>query len=199
MHQAIRLEVYGTLARSLDERQTASMRMIVVAGPPGSGKSTLARGLARRLDAPLFDKDRVREALFGPNHVEYSREQDDLVCAAIHAVVRGEARRREVLVLDGRTYSRREQVDALVAVADEIGAELHVFLCECSAKTAARRVAADRERGAHPAANRSPELARAIQEAFEPLALPHHVVDTDALDGDAAVEYALACLRNGNS
>jgi predicted kinase len=199
MHRSIRLEVYGTLARSLVERQTASMRVIAVAGPPGSGKSTLARGLARRLDAPLFDKDRVREALFGPDHVEYSREQDDLVCAAIHAVVRGEARRCEVLVLDGRTYSRREQVDALVAVAGEIGAELCMLLCTCSAETAARRVAADRERGSHPAANRSPELALEVHASFEPLVIPHHIVDTDALDGDAAVEFALACLRIAKS
>lgn len=170
------------------------MFVVATAGLPGSGKSTLARALGRALAAPVFDKDRVRAALYAPDHVEYSREQDDLVCAALHALIALEARRglRPAVVLDGRTYSLRAQVDALGAAVREAGAELVLFHCVCSPQVAARRVETDR--GTHPATDRGPELVHRVAERFEPLEVPHRVLDTEHLSPLQALTAALAHL-----
>ncbi|MCK6449175.1 MAG: ATP-binding protein [Planctomycetes bacterium] len=155
------------------------MFVIAFAGLPGSGKSTLARAVGRALGVPVFDKDRVRAALFGPDHVEYSRDQDDDVSAALHALVVREARRRRrsVWVLDGRTYSRRAQVESLARTAEEAGATLILFHCVCSAACAKSRVVA--ESGTHPAANRTAELVDDVASRFERIELPHCVLDTE--------------------
>ncbi|MBI5432093.1 MAG: AAA family ATPase [Planctomycetes bacterium] len=183
------------------------MFVVAFAGLPGSGKSTLARALGLALGAPVLDKDRVRAALYEPGLVEYASEQDDIVCAAIHTVVREEARRAryDTVVLDGRTYARRAQVDALLGLVRELRAELVVFHCACSLETAERRVARnavqDATRGvanaaaqpaAHPAANRGPELVRALHASFEALMVPHRVIDTELLSEDEALAYVLA-------
>jgi adenylylsulfate kinase len=166
--------------------------VVAFAGLPGSGKSTLANAVGRALGAPVFDKDRVRAALFEPNAVEYTREQDDLVIAAIHATVRGEARlcKRAVVVLDGRTYSRRADVAALAELAREIGARLALVHCTCSVECARARVRADRER--HLARDRSPELVDAIAARFEAIALPHFTLDTERFTPDAALALVLS-------
>ncbi|MCC6409742.1 MAG: ATP-binding protein [Planctomycetes bacterium] len=167
------------------------MFVVAFAGLPGSGKSTLARALGLALGAPVLDKDRVRAALYEPGLVEYSSEQDDIVSAAIHTVVREEARRarHDTVVLDGRTYARRAQVDALLGLVRELRAELVVFQCTCSLETAERRVARHAD---HPAANRGPELVRALHASFETLMVPHRVIDTDLLSEEEALAYALA-------
>ena len=53
--------------------------IVQLAGLPGTGKSSLATELVRRLGsrALLLDKDRIRHALFGPEHTLYTRQQDD--------------------------------------------------------------------------------------------------------------------------
>jgi len=61
--------------------------LVAFAGLPGTGKSTLARRVASELGAPLFDKDRVRDALFGPDHVAYTREQDDFVVEVLFQAI----------------------------------------------------------------------------------------------------------------
>jgi cytidylate kinase len=53
--------------------------LLIFAGLPGTGKSTLARALAPRLNATILDKDLVREAMFGPDRITFTTEQDDVV------------------------------------------------------------------------------------------------------------------------
>lgn len=178
------------------ERPTLrAMILIAMAGLPASGKSTLARALAKALGAPVFDKDRVRAALFEPSHVEYSREQDDLVLAAIREVVRRGAAsaRLPLVVLDGRTYSRREQVDELVAFASELGARLEIFECVCSDASARARLAADE--GSHPAKNRDFASYSRIRANREPIEREHLVLDTDANSVDELVARCLERIR----
>ncbi len=52
--------------------------LIAMAGLPGTGKTILATALAARTGAVTLDKDRVRAALFPPDVLDYSSEQDDL-------------------------------------------------------------------------------------------------------------------------
>ena len=174
------------------------MKLVALAGLPGTGKSTLARELARRLAAPLLDKDRVRAALFAPSEIEYSREQDDLVMECIHRAVELHARRARVpaVVLDGRTYSRRAQVEELRALAARLATPLALIECTAAPGTVRARLARDAEEVAHPAANRSFELYRRLRETAEPVAGAKLVLVTDERPLAELVTEALAYVRS---
>jgi len=168
------------------------MRILAFAGLPGSGKSTLARRLAQERGAPRLDKDEWRARLFAAEELAYSRAQDDEVMARIHAEVERLAAcgAREV-VLDGRTYSKRVQVEALRKLAARVGAELVLIECVCAREVAAERLARDRARGAHPAANRGPELLARLAAEAEPITGPKFVLETTS----EGPETLLARLR----
>jgi len=169
------------------------MKIVALAGLPGTGKSTLARGLAVRLRAPLLDKDRVRAALFAPEEIEYSREQDDLVMECIHRAVEFHSGRGRApaVVLDGRTYSRRAQAEALRTLARRLAAPLVWLECTASAAAVRARLEEDRERD-HPAANRSWELYERLRASAEPLDGPKLVLATDERRPEELLEAALA-------
>jgi adenylylsulfate kinase len=133
--------------------------LIALAGLPGAGKSTLARVLAAELGAPVFDKDTVRAALFGPDRIEYSREQDDLCWElTLRAAAWELARRRPACaILDGRTYCRAGQVEALRTFAARAGLPLLLVECTCGEAAACERLAGDAGR---PAGTRRPTEVR---------------------------------------
>jgi predicted kinase len=170
------------------------LKLVALAGLPGTGKSTLARALAARLGAPLLDKDRVRAALFAPEEIEYGREQDDLVMACIHRAVEFHAARGRVpaVVLDGRTYSRRTQVEELRALATRLSAPLVLVECTASRATVRERLEHDERTGGHPAGNRSFELHERLRAEAEPIPEPKLVLVTDAAPLAELVETVLA-------
>ena len=140
----------------------------------------------------MLDKDAIRAELFAPERIEYSRAQDDLCCAAMHGraaalLAAGE----RAVVLDGRTYSRRDQVEALEAFARSIAADLAIVECVAPEAVVAERLARDARAGLHPAANRSIELHRALAAAAEPIERAHLVVDTSV---GTAPEHLARCL-----
>lgn len=170
------------------------MKLVALAGLPGTGKSTLARELAARLEAPLLDKDRVRAALFAPDEIEYSREQDDLVLACIHRAVEFHALRARVaaVVLDGRTYSRAAQVATLRALSTRLAAPLALIECRAEPAVVRARLERDQQTAAHPAANRSLALYERLRREAEPIAEPKLVLATDERPLAELVEAALA-------
>ena len=159
------------------------MIVIALAGLPGTGKSTLARALAPVLGAPILDKDAVRAELFAAHEIDYGSEQDEACMRAIHERVVELAGHEPPagpahVILDGRTYSRREQVQALQALAARIAAPLLLVECTCSKTLALERLARDAAGGGHPAGNRGPALYRRLRASADPLPEPRLVIDT---------------------
>lgn len=165
-----------------------------MAGLPGTGKTTLARRLAQALDAPHLDKDRVRAALFD-QRVEYSPAQNDFCCEILYRAVGWLAERggTRYAVLDGRTYARRKQVEALRASLEPRGIRARFVRCVCRPEVARARLSA--ERGAHIAGDRVPELYDRLVAVQQPLDEVHHVVDTSDGVDDAAWAACLAYAR----
>src|SRR5689334_14318867 len=108
--------------------------LIAMAGLPGTGKSTLAQQIARALSGAVLDKDTLRAVLFPPALIEYSTEQDDF-CMSLLFQTAGYILRKDphqYVILDGRTYSRRYQVEAVKEVAARLKTQLKIIECICS-------------------------------------------------------------------
>jgi predicted kinase len=151
--------------------------LILMAGLPGTGKSTLSRALAAELGGTVIDKDRVRGALFDPADIEYSTEQDEF-CMRVMLKVAGYIFRKDPLrrvFLDGRTFSRRYQLDRATGYAKAIGQPWHILECVCD-QTARKRLQDDL---AHVAVNRDFNLYLQVKARFEEIILPKTVIDTD--------------------
>ena len=166
-----------------------------MAGLPGSGKSTLARELAVRTSGRVLSKDEVRHATFQPEEIEYSSRQDDF-CLRVMLETAGYLLARSpgrAIFLDGRTFSRRYQVENVITAATGLHQPWRILECVCPDETARRRLAADAEGGAHPAGNRDYELYLEVKARFETITLAKTVIDTER-PIEACVQQALAVL-----
>ncbi len=151
-----------------------------MAGLPGTGKSTLARVLAEKLPALVLDKDTIRAALFPAGEIEYSARQDDFVIGILFQVAEYHFQKdpRRIVILDGRTFSKKPQVDTLLRYCREHGRELKVIYCSCSEEVARARLEQDVSSGRHPASDRDFSLYLRVQAQSDPLEVPHLPVDT---------------------
>jgi predicted kinase len=172
--------------------------LIMMAGLQGSGKSTLARQLAEILPGVVLDKDPIRAALFPPALIEYTTVQDDF-CVNIMLQVAEYILRKDpgaYVILDGRPYSRRYQVEAVVDFAAKLPDTLKIIHCVCSDETAKARL--DRDRGIHPAQDRTYELYLETKRRFEPIERPRLLVNTDNPIAEC-LESCLDYIRNDSS
>lgn len=151
--------------------------IVAMAGLPATGKSTLAQALAD--SGVVLDKDVIRSVLFPPDYVEYSSEQDDFCQALMLETAEYLIKRHPGvrIFLDGRTFSRRYQIDGVIEAARRLNTEWRVIECVCDEATARLRLEASRQ--SHLARNRSYELYRDLRAQFEPIAVPKLVVNTD--------------------
>jgi hypothetical protein len=145
----------------------------------------------------ILSKDIVRSALFPPPVLDYSAAQDDLAMSAVFAAAKLilTADRDRIVLLDGRTFSRTTQVDALLALGRDLGQEPRVIECICDAAVARARLDKDAATGEHPAGNRTAALYAAVSTTAEPLALPRLTLDTGQLPAEECVVRALEYLR----
>jgi adenylylsulfate kinase len=162
---------------------------VMLAGLPGTGKSTLARAVSARLGGTVLDKDRVREALFPGALTDYTRKQDDLCVRAMleAAAYLTEKRRTPFVFIDGRTFSRHEQIDEVAQAAERAGARWRILHVTCADAIAEERLS--RRDPENPAKNRDVALYRRVKESFEPITYPK--LDVDTTEGVHAVADAV--------
>lgn len=166
--------------------------LIAMAGLSGTGKSTLARALAPRLNAFVLDKDIIRAALFA-NEVDYTSEQNNL-CGQIMFQVAGYLFKKDagqVVILDGRTFSKRYQVDDLLNFAIEVDTPLYLIECVAADAIARERIERDALAGTHLAADRDFAMYQRMQAQFEPITAPKLVLDTGTTDIDTCLRRVL--------
>jgi predicted kinase len=156
--------------------------LIAMAGLPGTGKSTLAQHLADACTGIVLNKDLIRAALFPIAQIEYSTRQDDFCMSILFQVASYLLRNDPSLyvILDGRTFSRTYQVEALDQLADELKGPLKIIECVCSDETVQKRLEEKVTMGAkHLAGNRDYHLYLTMKAGFEPIRGPKLVVNTD--------------------
>jgi predicted kinase len=169
--------------------------IVLMAGLPGTGKTTLSRELAARTGGRVLSKDEFRHSLFAANEIEYSSRQDDF-CMNLMLQTAGYLLNQDpkrMLFLDGRPFSRRYQIENVLAAAASLHQPWRILECICP-ETIIRDRFADATSPAHPAENRGFQLYLEVKSRFEAIALPKVVIDT-APPLEAGVAIALAALR----
>ena len=152
--------------------------LILMAGLPGTGKSALAQVLAADLGGTILNKDDIRYALFATEDIEYSTEQDEF-CMRVMLKVAGYLFRKSTsrkVFLDGRTFSRHDQLRRATGYASALSQPWRILECVCSEESARNRLEHD---PAHPANNRDFNLYVAVKARFEEITLPKVVINTD--------------------
>lgn len=169
--------------------------IVLMAGLPGTGKTTLARELVQRTQGALVSKDAIRAALFSPDDIEYSVRQDDFVMEIMLEAARfllQTAPARNIF-LDGRTFSRRYQIDRVLAFARELAQPWAIIECACSDESARQRLDLEPD-PMHPAHNRTFALYAEVKARFEPIKCPKTAINTDQ-PIEQCIEQALVAVN----
>jgi len=169
-----------------------------MAGLPASGKSSIARMLANHLSAVLLDKDQVRDFLF-KDAVDYKRKQDDLCVNVMYDVAsyHFSVSPNKPVILDGRSYSKRYQVDAVKETAVRANVELYFIECVCKPETARVRLKSDEN--IHLAKNRNYSMYERSRANADVITEPKLILDTDSRNEKECLQRIMSYLKSSSS
>lgn len=157
-------------------------QIILLVGVPGAGKTTLARMLAPRIGAVVLNRDEIRDAIFPEKYLDYSREQNQVGTDALYGVLGYllDRPRPDFIVVDGKPFSRKSEIEHVRDLADRSRAGLLIFHCVAPSDVIAARLQEGLVDPRNVRAERHPEKAARIREEFDPIELPHVAIDTSA-------------------
>ena len=165
--------------------------VVALMGLPGAGKSTIAQALVEQLGLRRVCRDTIRRAMFP--QCDYSFIEKRAAFRGVLLAIEINGLLGKASVIDGMTFSRRDDRERLVEIAQQHRFDLLWLLAECTPALARARIASDRRSRAHPALDRTPELVDTVAGRFE--ALPEHAVRIDAsVPADAMCRAAVALV-----
>jgi len=158
---------------------TPASNIVLLVGLPGVGKTTLANALSARLGGQILSRDLIRDSIFPPVYLDYSPEQNQVATDTLLHVLDYLLRRHRppCLIIDGKPFSRSREVRSVLALAARHDAALHVVHCDAPLDTIRRRLADGLADAVNRRAERTPQKAQRIHDAFEPLDVPHLKVE----------------------
>ncbi len=167
--------------------------LIAFAGLQATGKSTLAKKLQQTLSAILLDKDSLRDCLFA-EHVDYSAAQNDLCVNISYQICAYYLQKspQPKIILDGRTYSKGYQIEALKQTATQLNTQLRIIECICSEESSKKRLEQDAQN--HLAKDRDFALYQRIKAAADPINEPKLIINTDLLSPQESIAKILTYL-----
>lgn len=180
-----------TMDRNTAGPREGAARVVTLSGLPGAGKTTLAESLERQLGVARLSRDDIRHGRFG-HLVENETAKLSAFARLLDELDLLLARGKAALV-EGMPFSRPQEHRMIAAVAQRHRAGVINLWLDCPAELAKQRVLQDRLVGAHPMADRTPELVDAVAAHLRP-PLPATVLDA-RLPREALLDQALAVLR----
>ncbi|MCJ7468619.1 MAG: AAA family ATPase [Maribacter sp.] len=158
--------------------------IIMVFGLPGSGKSFFAARLAKELLADHVNSDRVRKKMFSER--TYSEVEKAAVYDAMLVAMERAIRENENLVLDATFYKNKTRQLFLDKAKEDI------FIIEVLAN---ETLIEERLKKSRPDSEADMEVYQLIKQQWEPLPLPHLVLESNNGNIDAMLQKAIQYLN----
>lgn len=170
--------------------------VVALVGLPGAGKSAVAERLVRALPLRLVSRDAIRAAMFP--ECRYTLAEKRAAFRSVLTALEVNAALGASSIVDGMTFSRRRDLDRVAEACRRHGSALLAIWLDVPPHVARARVADDRARGLHVAADRVPALVDAVQRRFEPPPADAPAIDAaQPLDEVVRAAYALVAAAIG--